>query len=76
MKMVMETYSVAETCKLCLKIEAKLRNIEKQEKNIKRWQKEGGRSHSIIKANEEIEALGNELWALEQQKEENRFSTR
>lgn len=54
MKLIFVSSPVPEKCKICQKIDTKTRSIHKEEDNIARWQKEGGRTHSIDKAFEKI----------------------
>ena len=44
MKLVMNRYQIAEKCKLCQKIDAKERQIRKEQERIRRWRSEGMRS--------------------------------
>lgn len=57
----MNQYQLKDKCKLCLKIDTKKRAIEKENDRIARWYKEGGRIHSINKAEETVDYLHGEI---------------
>jgi hypothetical protein len=65
MKLVMQTYEVQEKCRTCEKLDTKRRAIRKEEDRIKRWKREGGRTASIEKAEEDIARLQQEIYYLE-----------
>jgi uncharacterized small protein (DUF1192 family) len=67
MKLVMNTYHLADKCKICTKIDVKSRAINKENERIIRWRREGasGRIHSIEKSQEQIGQLEMEIIRLE-----------
>lgn len=75
MKLVSQTIGLRESCKLCSKIDTKLRKRAFEVTRIERWYKEQGaskRSASIEKAYEAIKMLDEQLMALETEKHERR----
>ncbi|QIX01614.1 hypothetical protein AMS68_007131 [Peltaster fructicola] len=65
MKMVYQTLPLPDKCKLCLKIEAKTRRLQKHKDDYQRWAREPGRySASMEKALEEMRSIASEIQAL------------
>lgn len=65
MKLVMSTVAVGQKCKLCEKIDTKLRRRQGEVERITRWQREGGKFRaSIEKALEAISYLDQEVQEL------------
>lgn len=64
MKLVMNRYSLPEKCKTCTKIEAKERDIRKEEERIRKWRTEQGRSYSIGKSQDDIYRLEADIESL------------
>lgn len=65
MRLVMQSYQLPDKCKICTKIDTKVRAIGKENERIRRWRKEGGRTHSIDKSQEQIAHLEQEIKKLE-----------
>lgn len=62
MKLIMQTIPCAQKCKLCEKIDTKLRRRAAEVDRIGRWQREGSKfSASIDKSIESIRHLDSEL---------------
>jgi predicted ATPase len=74
MRLVMQSYQLPENCKICTKIETKVRAIKKEEERIKRWRNEGNRTHSIEKSQEMILHLEHEIKKLENDRDERQRS--
>lgn len=74
MKLVMNRYSKPEKCKICIKIDTKLRSIRKEEDRIQRWKRETNRINSIEKAEDTIKDLNRELQKLYQERENKKNS--
>ena len=65
MKLIMQTLPSAQKCKLCEKIETKMRRREAEVDRINRWQREGSKFRaSIEKSIENIKALDSEVYEL------------
>jgi len=70
MKLVMQTLPVNNKCKLCEKIDTKLRRRQTECERITRWQKEGSKFRaSIEKSLEMIAGLDAEIQELYQEKQ-------
>ncbi|KAG4412667.1 hypothetical protein DL98DRAFT_519499 [Cadophora sp. DSE1049] len=76
MKLVMNRYSKPEKCKICIKIDTKMRSIQKEEDKIARWRYEDGRSASIDKAEGAIEHLKSEVERLCYERDQKQMSLR
>lgn len=68
MKLVMERESLSERCRTCTKIVNKEISIAKEYARIERWSREGNRSASIAKAQDEITKLQDDLLKLNDDK--------
>lgn len=70
MKLVMQTYGVAQKCKICEKIETKKRRRAAEYERVQRWQREPGRyGASIEKAQYAMAALEKEIYDLEYERQ-------
>lgn len=69
MKLVMQTYGVAQKCKICEKIETKKRRRAAECDRLQRWMCESGRAASIEKAHGNIAALDKEIMELEYERQ-------
>jgi hypothetical protein len=72
MRLTMNTYKLNEKCKICTKIDTKERAIKKEDANIRRWAKEGGRSASIEKAEDNIFRYEEDIIRLTQERDTKR----
>jgi len=65
MKLIMQTVPVATKCKLCEKIDTKMRRRAAEVERINRWQREGSKFRaSIDKSMEAIRSLDVEIYEL------------
>jgi hypothetical protein len=65
MKLVMQTVTVGQKCKLCEKIDTKMRRRAAEVERINRWQREGNKFRaSIDKSMEIIRGLDSEVCEL------------
>ncbi|KAF2398749.1 hypothetical protein EJ06DRAFT_531842 [Trichodelitschia bisporula] len=64
MKLVYTTAEVRNKCKLCDKVDTKLRKREVELARINRWQQEGRYPASVEKSQESIKILENEIRSL------------
>ena len=65
MKLIMQTVPVCQKCKLCEKIDTKMRRRGAEVERIKRWQREGGKFRaSIDKSMDMIKAFDVEIYEL------------
>ncbi|KAF2452835.1 hypothetical protein BDY21DRAFT_294054 [Lineolata rhizophorae] len=64
MKLVMTTFDVKQRCKLCEKIETKMRRRAAEMERINRWQHESNRSASIERSMEIVRQLDQEIYDL------------
>jgi hypothetical protein len=65
LKLIYETETVGEQCKVCDAINKKQRRLRKMMDDVSRWQREGGRRATIEKTQADINDLElqiNELW--------------
>ncbi|KAH7346181.1 hypothetical protein BKA65DRAFT_272608 [Rhexocercosporidium sp. MPI-PUGE-AT-0058] len=76
MKLVMNRYAKEEKCKICIKIDTKYRNIQKEEDKIARWRQLDGRSASIEKAQDIVAQLHHDVARLCQERDEKQRSLR
>lgn len=69
-KLVHSVIRNGERCKICQKIDTKLRRRADQIAKIKRWQAEGGKlKASIEKATEQVQELDKEIYQLQMEKQ-------
>jgi hypothetical protein len=68
----MNTTHLNEKCKICTKIDTKERAIKKEDSNIRRWKREGGRSASIEKAEDNIFRYEEDIQRLIQERDAKR----
>jgi hypothetical protein len=65
MKLIMQTVPNHQKCKLCEKIDTKLRRRQAEVDRVNRWQREGGKFRaSIDKSMDTIQALDSEIHDL------------
>lgn len=65
MKLIMQTVSVDQKCKLCEKIDTKMRRRAAEVERIDKWQKQSSKFRaSIDKSMEMIRGLDNEIYEL------------
>lgn len=65
MKLIMQTVPVGQKCKLCEKIDTKMRRRAAEVERINRWQREGNKFRaSIDKSMEIIRGLDTEIYEL------------
>jgi len=65
MKLIMQTVPVGQKCKLCEKIDTKMRRRAAEVDRINRWQREGNKFRaSIDKSMEIIRGLDTEIYEL------------
>lgn len=65
MKLIMTTVPVSQKCKLCEKIDTKMRRRAAEVERINRWQREGGKfKASIEKSTDIIRSLDTEIYDL------------
>lgn len=65
MKLIMQTVPTGTKCKLCEKIDTKMRRRAAEVDRINRWQREGSKfSASIDKSMDLIRALDSEIYEL------------
>lgn len=72
LKLCFNTINDEKQCKICQKIATKYNRIDKAAANIRRWQREGNRTASIEKAEDEIEDLEEEIRKLKEERERKR----
>lgn len=69
MKLIMQTIPVATKCKLCEKLDTKLRRRAAEADKRSRWEKEGSKfKASISKSTEIIEALDKQIEGLKSER--------
>lgn len=74
MKLIMQTVPVSQKCKLCDKIETKLRRRSAEEDRINRWKREGGKFRaSIDRSYEMIKSLDREIYDLRNERTKKRL---
>lgn len=65
MKLIMQTVPVGQKCKLCEKIDTKMRRRAAEVERVNRWQREGHKFRaSIDKSMEMIRGLDGEIYEL------------
>ena len=65
MKLIMQTVPVGQKCKLCEKVDTKMRRRAAEVERINRWQREGNKFRaSIDKSMETIRGLDSEIYEL------------
>ena len=70
MKLIMQTLSVGQKCKLCDKLDTKQRRKLKEQDKVNRWKKDAPQHWaSIEKANEEIKKLDKEIHELRNERQ-------
>ncbi len=75
MKLIMQTYPMNQKCKICDKIETKLRRKGAEEDRIRRWRKEPAKfSASIDKSNDMIRVLEKELSDLGRERQKRQLN--
>jgi len=71
MKLIMTTIPVNEKCKVCEKIDVKMRRRQAEAERVNRWAAEGNKFRaSIEKACELIQELDSEIYMLQIQRQE------
>ena len=70
MKLINQTMMVGEKCKICQRLEVKMRRRQDEIMRLKRWQGESGREYSIMKARETIYELDKSIHELEMERRE------
>lgn len=66
MKLIMQTVPVGQKCKLCEKIDTKVRRRTAEVERVNRWQREGNKFRaSIDKSIEIIRSLDTEIYDLQ-----------
>lgn len=70
MKLIMQTVSVGQKCKICDKIDTKQRRRAAEVERINRWQREGGKfSASIDRSYDMIKVLDREIYDLSSERQ-------
>jgi hypothetical protein len=64
MRLVMDTTQNYNKCTICQKIDIKHRRLTAAQEKVDRWRREGGRTASIEKAEEEMDKIDGELAEL------------
>ncbi|KAF2993548.1 hypothetical protein G7054_g11637 [Neopestalotiopsis clavispora] len=67
LKLIFQTNPEPDICKLCKDIEKKQRKYSKLEGDIQRWQREGGRTATIEKAQRDMAEASNAIYSMQQQ---------
>lgn len=71
MKLIMATYRIPQSCKICDKLETKYNRVRKEQERVIRWQKEGGKKKaSIENACDNIRHLESEINSLKKQRQD------
>ena len=67
LKLVYETRQESDVCKLCHDIAKKRRRWEKMDRDVKRWQREGGRPATIERTTAEMQEVSAQMWRLQEE---------
>lgn len=67
LKLVWDTRNEPDVCKLCRDIEKKQRRWDKMNRDVRRWQREGGRPATIERTTGEMEEVAAQIYRLQEE---------
>lgn len=67
LKLVWDTRNEPDICKLCRDIEKKQRRWDKMNRDVRRWQREGGRPATIERTTGEMEEVVAQIYRLHEE---------